>query len=97
MERLRFTHFQNIKEADENFPFGSNAELKKRMATRSGEPLLVRPAEYINVIIGVLESGNVNDLKPLISAGRSRRQSMRPLEDRKSQSTPMLKLMDGVQ
>jgi len=77
LERLRSTYFEHLKEVHiKDFPFGGNAELRRRVFTRTGDPLTVRLAQDIHNIIDVIEGGDYNLLKPLLSVGKSRRASV---------------------
>jgi len=58
LERVRNTYFEHLKQTYEEFPFGADAELKRRMFMRSGDPLPVRLAQDIYVIIDVAEGGS---------------------------------------
>ena len=54
----------------DDFPFGKSAELKRRMFTRSGEPVAVRLAQDLYSIISVTEGEDHSILKGMISSGR---------------------------
>jgi len=78
LERVRYTYFDHLKQTCEDFPFGEDAELKKRMFTRSGDPLPVRLAQDIYAIIEVAEGGDPNVLKPM-RRGLGNRQCCGPI------------------
>ncbi|KAH3784577.1 hypothetical protein DPMN_162536 [Dreissena polymorpha] len=42
LDRLRCEYFEQLKEVDHEFPFDQNVNLKRRMFTRSGEPVATR-------------------------------------------------------
>lgn len=75
LERIRNEYFRHLKSLHQDFPYGEDAELKRRMASRKGDSLAVKLAQDIHSIIEVVEGGDCSVLKPLISASRGKRPS----------------------
>ncbi|KAH3793344.1 hypothetical protein DPMN_146852 [Dreissena polymorpha] len=73
LERIRKTYFEHLKQTCEDFPISNDVVLKRRMCTRSGEPLPVRLAQDIYAIIEVAEGGDPYILKSMISTERARK------------------------
>lgn len=65
LERIRVEYFEHLKQVQPEFPFGTDAELKR-----------LKLAQDIHTIIGELEGGDYSTLKPLISTGKSHKQSL---------------------
>ncbi|KAH3853710.1 hypothetical protein DPMN_096242 [Dreissena polymorpha] len=76
LERIRNAYFEHLKQTCEEFPFSDDVVLKKRMFTRSGEPLPVRLAQDIYAIIDVAEGGDPYMLKPMISTAKARKSTV---------------------
>lgn len=76
LEKNRSEYFEHLKSVHTNFPYGHDAELKRRVNTRSGEPVTIKLAQDIHTIIYVAKGGDVSELKPLISASRGRKSSV---------------------
>lgn len=76
LERVRSTYFEHLKHVVADFPYGTDAELKRRVYTRSGEPVATKLAQDIHCIIEVTEDGDCNVLKPLISTSKNRKTSV---------------------
>lgn len=76
LERIRLKYFEHLKRVHANFPFGNDAEIKRRVHTRSGEPVTFKLAQDIHTIIDVAEGGDISELKPLLSASRGRKSSV---------------------
>lgn len=76
LDRLRTEYFEHLKNVYVDFPFGSDAELKRRVYTRSGEPVAVKLAQDIHSIIDVVKGGDCSVLKPLISVSKKRKSSV---------------------
>jgi len=60
LERVRDAYFDHIKSTKDSLPFGPDTCLKRRMFTRTGEPVYVRLAHDIRSIIEVTEGGDSN-------------------------------------
>ncbi|KAH3755741.1 hypothetical protein DPMN_190440 [Dreissena polymorpha] len=73
LERIPNTYFEH--------PFSDVVVLKKRMFTRSSEPLPVRLAQDIYAIIEVAEGGEPYLLKPMISTAKARKSVVRAITD----------------
>lgn len=86
LERIRSDYFEHLKKVSADFPYGSGAELKRRVYTRMGEPVPVKLAQDIHTIISVIEDGDCAALKPLLSATRARKSSLPLNNQRKSLS-----------
>ncbi|KAH3710029.1 uncharacterized protein LOC127858396 isoform X2 [Dreissena polymorpha] len=76
LEWIRNTYFEHLKQTCDDFPFSNDVVLKKRMFTRSGEPLPVRLAQDIYTIIEVAEGGDPYLLKPMISTAKARKSTV---------------------
>lgn len=83
-----------------DFPYGVGAELKRRVPTRSGEPVAVKLAQDIHSIIEVTEDGDCGVLKPLISASKTRKTAVpstaRASKDKCSCSDELFVLKDTL-
>jgi len=51
-------YFEHLKKKPVNFPYGPTANLKRRMFTRSGEPVWIRLAQDIHSIVDVAKGGD---------------------------------------
>lgn len=71
LDSIRHMLFDIIRECDD-FPYGLQADLKRRVATRRGDPLAVKLANDIYIILSVLEGDDFALLKELLSAARGR-------------------------
>ncbi|KAL4216301.1 hypothetical protein ACF0H5_024027 [Mactra antiquata] len=76
LDRLRCLYFEHLKKVTDNLPFDQNCELKRRMFTRTGEPVAIRLAQDIYDIVTVIEGGDVNVLKSMVSVGKTRKSSV---------------------
>ena len=70
LDLLRCQYFEMLKDSCDDFPYGKTAELKRRMFTRSGEPVAVRLAQDLYSIISVTEGEDHSILKGMISSSR---------------------------
>ncbi|KAL4226479.1 hypothetical protein ACF0H5_014462 [Mactra antiquata] len=61
----------------DNFPFGPNSELKRRVATRKGDKLSVKLATDIHKLVSVLEGDDFSEIKDLISNAKPRNSQSR--------------------
>ncbi|KAL4223405.1 hypothetical protein ACF0H5_016876 [Mactra antiquata] len=61
LEKVRDFYFESLKMTYEDFPFGENFCLKRRMFTRSGDPLSWRLAQDIYHIVSVTEGLKTHD------------------------------------
>lgn len=75
LERIRSEYFSHLKSLHHDFPFGEDAVLKRRMASRKGDSLAVKLAQDIHSIIDVVEGGDCSVLKPLISTSKGKKPS----------------------
>jgi len=67
LERVRDTYFDHLKSTIDSLPFGPDTCLKRRVFTRTGEPVYVRLAQDIHSIIEVTEGGDPSIIKHMIS------------------------------
>jgi hypothetical protein len=74
LEETRVMLFSIVKE-NEEFPFGHHVSLKKRVITRRGEPLCVKLANDILILMSVIQGEDMSCLKDLISTSRGRSKS----------------------
>jgi len=92
LERVRNVYFEHLKDTHECFPYSESDVLKRRMFTRSGEPVAVRLAQDIHSILQVVEGGDPAILRQMISvgSGKARRTTSvsSGLARRKSMATP---------
>lgn len=72
LEQTRQMLFSILRECDD-FPYGLQTELKKRVSTRRGEPLCMKLASDIHVILSVLEGEDMGLIKSLLSTSRTGR------------------------
>lgn len=85
LERVRDSYFDHLKTTCEQFPYEDDAGLKRRMHTRTGDPLAVKLAQDIYSILEVTEGGDPAILKSMISTSRrGKRESVAdgPLQNR---------------
>ncbi len=78
IEDIRLELFEYLK-ALEDFPYGSQVELKKRIHTRSGESVVIKLCRDIHVILSVIDGAEFSDLTDVISLPR-------PTKSRNSQA-----------
>ena len=80
LEHVRDMYFEHLKNTSDNFLYGPSAILKRRMFTRSGEPVWVRLAQDIYCIVDVAEGGDPSLLSTMIShsSRRSKRSPRTP-------------------
>lgn len=71
LERLRCDVFDRLKYYDDDFPYGLQCELKRRVRTRQGDTVAWKLAKDIHTIVSVIEGGEYSELKELISSGKS--------------------------
>ena len=72
LENHRSMLFELVKECDE-FPFGLQAELKRRVRTRNGDSVVSKLAHDVYILMSVLEGGEFSELKDIIAKGKSNR------------------------
>ena len=72
LENHRSLLFELVKECDE-FPFGLQAELKRRVRTRNGDSVVSKLAHDVYILMSVLEGGEFSELKDIIAKGKSNR------------------------
>ncbi|KAH3755312.1 hypothetical protein DPMN_190003 [Dreissena polymorpha] len=71
LEESRMMCFEALKAYDD-FPFGVQADLKRRVTTRKGEKLSVKLATDIYKLVSVMEWEDYCDIRELISLSKSR-------------------------
>ena len=64
--------FELVKECDE-FPFGLQAELKRRVKTRNGDTVVSKLAHDIYTLMSVLEGGEFTELKDILARSKGQR------------------------
>ena len=74
LEEARSILSHTLRESDD-FPFGLQAELKRRVTTRKGDTLVYKLALDIRTLISVLEGEDYSTMKDLISSARPRSSS----------------------
>lgn len=80
LAHIRLMLFDTLREIDD-FPYGADAELKRRVATRRSPPVCVKLANDIHVILSILEGDEYTLVKELLSTstrGRFASQSRAP-------------------
>ena len=82
LESHRAMLYELVKECDD-FPYGLQAELKRRVHTRNGDSVSTKLAQDIYILVSVLEGGEFTDLKGMIATGRK---GNRALSQSQSQS-----------
>ena len=92
LERVRNIYFEHLKDTHECFPYSDSDVLKRRLFTRSGEPVAVRLAQDIHSVLQVVEGGDPAILRQMtsVSSLKARRTTSvgRSLARRKSMATP---------
>ena len=73
LEHMRDELFEQVKEFD-NFPYGSQCHLKKRVQTRNGDLVAIKLARDIHTVVSVIEGNDITDLRDVVSAGKQRTQ-----------------------
>ena len=68
LENHRSMLFELVK-----FPFGLQAELKRRVRTRNGDSVVSKLAHDVYILMSVLEGGEFSELKDIIAKGKSNR------------------------
>ncbi|MES9884070.1 MAG: hypothetical protein ABW185_24765 [Sedimenticola sp.] len=69
LESVRSAMFHYIKGYDE-FPYGSSVELKRRVQTRAGDPVVAKLAKDIHCLMAVIEGADYSELSDLMSLSR---------------------------
>ena len=72
LENHRSMLFELVKECDE-FPFGLQAELKRRVRTRNGDSVVSKLAHDVYILMSVLEGGEFSELEDIIVTWRQLR------------------------
>lgn len=72
LENARVNIMEKLKEM-EDFPFGLQAELKRRLHTRAGESVPTKLAQDIHTLLSVLDGGDYSDIKDMLSNGKVQR------------------------
>lgn len=81
LDQLRCEYFEHLKQVNDDFPFDHDIELKRRVFTRSGEPVATRLAKDIFNIIAVTEGGDFSLLREMLSTGKTRRRQQSVVKD----------------
>ena len=53
--------------ANESFPFGENAILKRRVHTRTGESVALKLAKDIHALLSVAEGAEYSEIQDMVS------------------------------
>ena len=64
--------FELIKECNQ-FPYGLQAELKRRVKTRNGDTVVSKLAHDIYTLMSVLEGGEFSELKDILARSKGQR------------------------
>lgn len=72
LERVRAQYFEVLKQEHDEFPFGLDSDLKRRMFRGNGDPIVVKLAQDIYTIISVSQGEEYNLLRDMISTSRRR-------------------------
>lgn len=75
MEATRLLLFESLKSNDD-FPYGEMTDLKRRVFTRKGDPVIVKLANDIHTLISVIEGEDYSLLRGMISTSRKRTMSL---------------------
>ena len=70
---MRSVLFEQLKEA-EDFPYGLQAMLKRRVYTRSGDSVPIKLAHDIHTLMSVTEGAEYSEMRELLSSGSGRSQ-----------------------
>lgn len=82
LDKYRSVLFEELKESEE-FPFGLQCELKRRVHTRNGDTVPVKLAYDVHSLMSVIEGGDYSDLKDMLRSNSCKTSSQR----QRSQST----------
>lgn len=82
LDKYRSVLFEELKESEE-FPFGLQCELKRRVHTRNGDTVPVKLAYDVHSLMSVIEGGDYSDLKDMLRSNNCKTSSQR----QRSQST----------
>lgn len=69
---IRSNMFEQLKEVDD-FPYGMQCMLKRRVATRNGDSVAVKYAYDIHTLVSILEGGEYSDIREMLSSSKSQR------------------------
>ncbi|MEW8546462.1 MAG: hypothetical protein AB2693_23335 [Candidatus Thiodiazotropha sp.] len=70
---MRSALFEQLKEADD-FPYGLQCMLKRRLYTRSGDSIPVKLSHDIHTLMSVIEGAEYSEMRELLSSGSGRSQ-----------------------
>ena len=70
---MRSSLFEHIKET-EDFPYGLQCMLKRRVCTRNSDSVAVKLAHDIHTLMAVLEGAEYSEMRELLSSGSGRSQ-----------------------
>ncbi len=74
LETIRSQMFEVVKDADD-FPYGLQVELKRRVRTRAGDSISTKLARDVHCLTTVQDGGDYSDLTELMSLPRINRSS----------------------
>ena len=69
---MRSALFEQLKE-EEDFPYGLQAMLKRRVFTRSGDSVATKLAHDVHTLMSVIEGAEYTDMRELLSSGNGGR------------------------
>ena len=72
---VRSSLFEHLKETDD-FPYGLQCMLKRRVCTLNSNSATVKLAQYIHTLMSVLEGAEYSDMRELLSSGSGRSQRL---------------------
>ena len=72
LENARFNILERLKDM-EDFPYGLQCELKRRLHTRTGESVPTKLAYDIHTLLSVVDGADYSDIKDLLSNGKSQK------------------------
>lgn len=92
LEATRLSLFETIK-SSEDFPYGENFELKRRVNSRSGDRVSVKLSRDIYSLMSVVEGAEYSVLKDVMSVckGKTRKKSMAVMTSHKSDNVDVHK------
>ena len=74
---MRSSLFEHLKETDD-FPYGLQCMLKRRVCTRNSDSVAVKLAQDIHTLMSVLEGAEYSDMRELLSSGSGRTRGHSP-------------------
>lgn len=72
LDNARTNLLEHIKEQDD-FPYGLQCELKRRLHTRTGDSVTIKLAYDVHALISVIEGADYSSIKDILSSGKGQR------------------------